>query len=648
MNHSLNAEQLEAVMHREGPCIVSACPGSGKTKVVTHRAATMLQEGIDPSSILLITFTNKAAKEMKSRLASLCKNNGIVGAERVMVSTFHALCAQFLRYGAFRVGLSKNYTIIDEDQAMSIMGEIAEEHDISRDDAKLLLWSYSNWRETEDGWLNQWRELSFDSVQCECLKKYDLALASSNAVDFAGLICAVAHGLATDDQARSRISNHYRYLVVDEAQDTNDAQFKIANSIASHNNLMIVGDADQAIYEWRGAKPDNMLKMHRRIEGCRLIILKTNYRSTSVITGHASDLISKNKNRLNDRISPHKTSGSPVSVRVFLRREEEAQDVCKRILAMNKMGVALNRMAVLFRVNSQSRAFEMFLRHYKIPYKITGAFNFMDREEVKDIVSMLKFAVNPQDSISLARFANKPRKEFGPSVISILAPRLSPNGLQESLSRVMSDPAFSNKQKSSIHKVLSAFSGVDASSEAEWAVKKLITDLNYENYLKASVKDKNRYEDKVDNINELIRFAATFSEDKRGNLRDFCTCLSLSETEDESSENSNNVLNLMSIHSAKGLEFNTVFIVCCEDGSIPHSRSIKDGNPSKIDEERRLMYVAMTRAEENLFMSMSILDGRYGSSYQNIKTYSRFLVEAGLMDHDSFVREVKMLEADQT
>jgi len=640
MNDSLNTEQVEAVMHRNGPCIVSACPGSGKTKVVTHRAATMIKEGIDPRSLLLITFTNKAAKEMKARLATLCDQNGLSGAGDVTVSTFHALCAQFLRFGVFKNAPTSNYSILDEDEALSLMVEIADEHSIERDDAKLIHWSYASWRETEDGWMGRNIERSFREVEIACIEKYEAAMKANNAVDFAGLISHVARGLSTDDAVRSRISERYKYVVVDEAQDTNDAQFKIAMSIATHGNIMIVGDADQAIYEWRGAKPENMFQMQKNISGCRLIRLQTNYRSTASITDPASELISKNKNRLNEEIKPCKPDGSPIAVSVFLRREDESSEICKRVKVMQSRGVPLPRMAILFRTNSQSRAFEMSLRQFEIPYKLTGAFKFLDREEVKDVMSMLRFGVNPTDSISLSRFINRPRRDLGPSVVSILAPRLSPGGHLETAARVASDPAFSAKHKNNLRLVFDAFSGISANSDPGTAVEVLISKLQYRRHLELTVKNQDVLADKNDNLDELIRYAQSFSEQKQGNLRDFCTSLSLAD--DGSDEKKANAVNLMSIHASKGLEFHTVFIVCCEDGSIPHERSIKDLNPSKIDEERRLMYVAMTRAEEKLCISMSLLDGRSRDANNQIKAkrYSRFLEEAGLMDRRSFESKV--------
>jgi DNA helicase-2/ATP-dependent DNA helicase PcrA len=640
MNSSLNSEQVEAAMHREGSCIVSACPGSGKTKVVTHRAATMIKEGIDPRSILLITFTNKAAKEMKSRLAALCGKNGLSGANDVTVSTFHALCAQFLRYGIFKNAPTNNYSILDEDEALSLMTEIADEHGIDRENAKLIHWTYASWRETEDGWMGQNIDRSFREEQVICIEKYEAAMKANNAVDFAGLISHVARGLSTDEEARKRLSSRYRYVVVDEAQDTNDAQFKIAMTIAGHGNIMIVGDADQAIYEWRGAKPENMFQMQRNIAGCKLIRLQTNYRSTASITDPASALISKNRNRLNEDIKPSKGDGSPVAVSVFLRREDESSEICKRVKVLQSRGVPLQRMAILFRTNSQSRAFEMSLRQFEIPYKLTGAFKFLDREEIKDAMSMLRFAVNPRDSISLGRFVNRPRRDLGPSVVSILAPRLCPGGHAETAARIASDPAFSVKHKNNLKSVFEAFSDISASSDPGTAVEVLISKLQYRRHLDLTVKNQDVLADKNDNLNELIRYAQSFSEQKQGNLRDFCTSLSLAD--DGSDDKKSNALNLMSIHASKGLEFHTVFIVCCEDGSIPHERSIKDLNPSKIDEERRLMYVAMTRAEEKLCISMSLLDGRSRDANNQVKAkrYSRFLEEAGLMDRQSFESKV--------
>lgn len=645
MNQTLNAEQLLAVNHVDGPCVVSACPGSGKTKVVTHRAATLIKNGVDPYSILLITFTNKAAKEMKSRLTKLCLDNDISGSEGVTISTFHALCANFLRQGLFPNTVDRNFSILDEDEAVNLITDCGEESGIDRSESKSLLYAYSSWRETESGWMNENIEDAFpDPKHLDTIKCYEHALRSNNAVDFSGLIKHVVFGLQVNPEIKKRISNRFKYVVVDEAQDTNDAQFQIAMDIASHGNLMIVGDADQAIYEWRGAKPDNMLNMQKNIADCRLIRLQTNYRSTASITNPASALISKNPNRLNETINPAKGDGAPVIVKVHRQRDEESSEICRKIKILAAQGIPLRKIAILFRANSQSRAFEMSLRHYNIPYKITGAFKFLDREEIKDILSMLKFAVNPSDSISFGRFSNKPKRGLGASAVATLAPRLSSKSIDDTLSRVSNDPAFPRKQRDALCDVLRAFHGINGNSDPGLVVSHLVAKLQYRTWIELSVKEKDKVNDKMDNIEELIRYAQSFSEQKQGNLQDFCTSLCLAD--DGSDEKEENSINLMSIHASKGLEFHTVFLVCCEDGSIPHERSIKDIDISKIEEERRLMYVAMTRAEERLVISMSLFDGRSRDQNNklNVKKYSRFLDEAGIFDKQEFFSQIKSLQ----
>jgi len=646
MNDKLNAEQIHAVMHRDGPCIVSACPGSGKTKVVTHRAATMLSEGIPGRSMLLITFTNKAAKEMKARLIQLCEANRIAGAEDVVISTFHALCAKLIRLGVIQNGLCENFTILDEDQALHLMSEVAEEHGLDRDDAKSLHYIYASWREKKDGWLGQYVSDTFlDQTKVAIISAYESAMKASNATDFAGLIRDVARAMSTSEETVKRLSSRFKYVVVDEAQDTNDAQFHIATRIASHGNIMIVGDADQAIYEWRGAKPDNMFNMQKNMDNCRLIRLQTNYRSTASITDPASALIANNGNRLNESINPHSSDGFPIKVSVHIDREDEAQEICKKIRALASSGILMKRIAILFRVNSQSRAFEMWLRNFSIPYKLTGAFNFLDREEVKDVLSMLKFAVNNVDSISFSRFANKPKRGLGSSAVLTLAPRLIPGNIKAVISRVEADSAFPAKQRDALVSVLSAFDGLRPDSHPGEAAELLVQRLGYKTYLEMSTKEKHKSEEKTDNVDELIRYAHSFFEQGKGSLRDFCASLSLSN--DDREENTDQSVNLMSMHASKGLEFDTVFVVGCEEGSIPHERSIKENSLAKIEEERRLMYVAMTRAEKRLSMTMSLLDGKRRDKVgtTSIKRYSRFLQEAGLMDAEGFYEKVAEIRA---
>lgn len=287
----------------------------------------------------------------------------------------------------------------------------------------------------------------------------------------------------------------------------------------------------------------------------------------------------------------------------------------------------------------------MWLRNFSIPYKLIGAFKFLDREEVKDVLSMLKFAVNNVDSISFSRFANKPSRGLGASAVSILAPRLILGNIKAVITRVEADSAFSPKQRDALVSVLSAFEGLYPNSNPGEAAELLVQRLGYKKHLEASTKEKHKSEEKIDNVDELIKYAYSFFEQGKGSLRDFCASLSLSD--DDRDEETDQSVNLMSMHASKGLEFDTVFVVGCEEGSIPHERSIKENSLAKIEEERRLMYVAMTRAEKRLSMTMSLFDGKSRNKVGRvfIKRYSRFLQEAGLMDAEIFSEKVAEIRA---
>lgn len=615
----LNKEQEEAVYHMDGPCIVTACPGSGKTRVIVHRASNLLNNNVDARNILMLTFTNKAAKEMKQRLISLCKNNQ--ASELIMCCTFHSLCVRILKKYNDACGLPVNFNIMSEDDCLVIANSIFENNKIKFDaaEAKKFIHIINSKRENDDIDIDKADEWFSDSTYNIMAKEYLSAIKQTGNIDFTGLLHEVYILLKNNDHIRNILNNKFKYVMVDEVQDTNLLQFEILKYLSMHKNIFMVGDLDQSIYKFRGAKPENMIK-YCESNNAKLIKLTTNYRCGQRIIELANNIIVNNKNRLNNKIVGSKEDKYDVAYDLSVNREEEAYVVAKKIKNTIANGALAKEIAILFRTNHLSRSFELACARLAIPYDVVGAFKFFEREEVKDIVSMLKFLNNPNDTMSLFRFINKPKKGIGPKVFGKFVEdysnnkRLKINEYQNIYTIVDSFIAYGNKNK--------VIDSIDF----------VINQTRYMEYVK--IQHPESYQDRIDNINELKNSCISF--DNRGNTDLNAWLLNIMLMDSQDGDESSNKIKLMSMHAAKGLEFDHVFVVAMEDGICPHKRAIEE-NYDNIDEERRLLYVAVTRAKTRLHLSSCVLPDMRSQKIANI---SRFLIESNFINLDHYKNEV--------
>lgn len=639
--NDLNKEQLDAVSHILGPCLVSACPGAGKTRVIAYRAINLLRHKIDPSKILLVTFTNKASREMRERIEKLAKKYD-VPFDGMTISTFHSFCLDILRKnGNYNGRRYSSINILDEDDCMSLLKNICEDIGIELEKSEL-----QSFKSRFDSLREQC--MTIDEVKKEMSKKengeilvekYISAFHGVNGIDFSGIMYEFYIRLISDENFRAGVCAKYKFLMIDEVQDTNIIQFKIANILASgHSNIFMVGDTDQSIYQWRGAKPSQVADYIKN-NNCKVYRLTKNYRCTANITNIASNIISNNKNRLNERITPHKANGDPVIYSVFMTREEEASNIAKRINKLKYNGVKYKDIAVLVRAGYLTRNIENAFMVNSIPYCITGGFRFFDREEIKDVVSMLKFLHNKNDVLSFSRFMNKPKRGLGGKCVQTIHSAGLRNFDSALLSEIINNSTeIKDAQKKAINYLISNLFSVDVNAvSVPDLIRHVIKATEYGVYLK-SFKD-DTVDNKLENVEELIKSA----ESSKQNLADFLSSISLMSTPKEANEEDMvNSVKIMTMHASKGLEFQNVFMPCCEEHIIPHKRSIQDG-PSAIDEERRLCYVAMTRGMERLFLSNSVFESKFDRNY---KFPSRFLIEGGITDRERYVELVQEAQSN--
>ena len=628
---TLNDQQNLAVGHFHGPCLVSACPGAGKTRVIASRAISLISKGIDPSRILLVTFTNKASREMSDRILKLASESS-VSHNGISVSTFHRMCLDIVRKSSTVNKSYKYLNIIDQDDVESLLKSIAEDHSVSmeKEDLQSFKYLYDSLREkalNQEDIKDELEKINPEYVQLMIL--YDSAMSNIGAVDFSGIMYNFWKELQVNSEFRLEVQRMFDFLMIDEVQDTNIIQFEIAKIISEmHNNIFMVGDTDQSIYQWRGANP-SQVSIFIKSSLCKVYHLSKNYRCTGNIVEAASSLISYNPNRLNTKIDYHRESGSPVSLSVLYSREEESNHIVRGILKLRSSGSSLKDIAVLVRASYLTRSIEQAMMKGGIPYSITGGFRFYDREEIKDIISMLKFVNNPKDVISFSRFMNKPRRGLGGKCVQAINSSSLRGGISNGLYSYLSTCSDMNEShKASIGKLVEKMFSKPVSSVtlAELA-NHLIESTQYMDYIKTFKGD--IPDDKSDNIKEFIKSMDGVQQ----SLSEFLNSIALMSAPQESTEEDMvNSIKIMTMHSAKGLEFKNVFLPCFEEQLLPHRRSIENGGEG-LEEERRLAYVAMTRAMDRLFISTCMVDGRRDMS---IKMPSRFLFESNLTDREKY------------
>ena len=607
----LTPSQAAAVSHVDGPLLVLAGPGSGKTRVVTRRIAALVEGGVRPQQIAAITFTNKAAGEMQERVEALLPE------ARVWVSTFHRFCARLLRQYAGLVGLQSNFTILDTaDQKQVIRRVMAEEDfDSVHFPPDKVLWQISAAKNdllTPERYNQKFQETvanHWQAVVARVYPQYQRALLASNAVDFDDLLLHVALLLDESDELREELDARFRYVLVDEYQDTNLAQYRIAAGLSQrHPNLCVTGDPDQSIYGWRGARIENILRFEREFPGARVIRLEENFRSTEAILRSAGRLIGHNARRKAKQLYSKLGEGEPVRLWQFPTAELEADSIARRIKSDVERGErSYNDFAIVYRTNALSRLLELaFLRH-RVPFQVAAGVAFYERAEVKDLLAYLRLIHNPADAAAFLRIINTPLRGLGKTSQDRLVRWAAANGLSplEAATSPEQIPKLSKRARAGFKKfahTMAGFSLADAGS-----VGGLVEQVVDQTRLVAAWQGSPSEEDqqRLENVNELLSAARSFDR-MRGeetSLEGFLEQTSLVSDTDRIDSSAGQVT-LMTLHAAKGLEFPVVQIVGVEQGLLPHERSVNgDSDPRELEEERRLLFVGMTRAREELHLS---------------------------------------------
>lgn len=610
----LNDKQAEAVLHTKGPLLVLAGAGSGKTRVLTTSIANLIDnEGIDPRNILAITFTNKAANEMKDRVASLLN----MDVSHLWIGTFHSICARILRMNIEKIGYSSNFTIYDTNDQRTLIKEIIKDlgykNEISVRDAQNLISSLKNKSISPGEFLKIDGYYRNKNEYYEIYRLYEKRKKEYNSLDFDDLIEKALEIFRKDQQVLEYYQKKFEYVFVDEYQDTNASQYELIKYFGGyHKNVIVVGDADQSIYSFRGADISNILNFEKDFKDARLIKLEQNYRSTSNILDTANSLIENNIKRKDKNLWTANGSGDEVLYKNNSVESEESKFVVDEIKSLINSGYSYGDIAILYRTNAQSRPFEEALMKNLIDYKVIGGLKFYDRKEIKDLISYLKIIVNPKDDVALKRIINEPKRGIGNKSVEQLSIIASENDI--SMLDLITNPDYdhllSDRLKKLAHKFYNPLKEI-----FEKALNYTITDLINEvldrsGYLKVlessySVEDRAR----IDNINEFISAASEYEENNsEDTIYDYLENLSLI-SDLEKTEDKDDSIMLMTMHAAKGLEFPVVFVVGMDEGLFPGKRSIDEGN---VEEERRLFYVAITRAREKLYLTSSQVRRAYG------------------------------------
>lgn len=625
----LNKEQQQAVQHTEGPLLILAGAGSGKTKVLTVRIAHLLAQGVNPYEILAITFTNKAAKEMKSRV------EGLVGdvANRIWLSTFHSFCAKFLRFeiDSF-LGYNSNFTIYDTSDSQAVIKAALKALNLDDkyypvgamiaaiSDAKNKLLFASDFRK-------QARDFYQQKV-ADVYEYYERELRKNNALDFDDLLLVAVKLLQSNTAVLDKYSHRFRYVMIDEYQDTNHAQYVLAKLLASHwKNIAVVGDADQSIYAWRGADIQNILDFEKDYPNCRSIKLEQNYRSTKIILDAANAVIDNNEGRPEKNLWTDKTEGTKIQHFTAQSEHEEAAFIGDTIAKKHDIhDVPYGDMAILYRTNAQSRVLEEALIKRALPYTMVGGTKFYDRKEIKDVLAYLRVLYNPFDDLSLLRIINVPKRSIGATTVAKLQDYAREKGtsLFMTLTQLHLIDSIKGKTKEKLEEFGILIFTLVSEMEDKTVLDILESILNRTGYL-AQLEESTDPQDqaRAENIGELLSVAKDFQDtNPSGTVEDFLEQVALVNDVD-SFEQEEAKVTLMTLHAAKGLEFPIVFLCGLEEGLFPHSRTLM--NPEEIEEERRLAYVGITRAEKELYISNATTRTVFGRTSSYLP--SRFIDE---------------------
>ncbi|QQG44868.1 MAG: UvrD-helicase domain-containing protein [Candidatus Sungiibacteriota bacterium] len=615
--NDLNPQQQEAVLTTEGPVLILAGPGSGKTKTLTQRIAHLLQIGVPAEEILAVTFTNKAAGEMRSRIRALVGEKALnANSETMFVGTFHSLAVKILRVHASRLGFLPNFTIFDDDDSLALIKETMKELAINPKQfpAGMISGVISGLKNelVTPGEYEAREGLSdlFPKTVHKIYAFYQKSLHDANAMDFDDLIMNVCLLFDKNPVILESYQNRFRYINVDEYQDVNQAQYRLVTQLAlKKRNIAVVGDDAQAIYAFRGADYRNILNFENDWPDAKVVVLDQNYRSTQIILEAASELIAKNKLQKKKQLWTTGAEGEPITVVAAENERQEAEFILSLMKDLVGRGCPLKDMVVLYRTNAQSRNLEEVFLEHNFPYKIVGGIKFYHRKEVKDVISYLRFLFNSKDLVSLKRIINVPARGIGKSTILAY---LAEN------KRVLR-PAEKEKIERFHALKTELREGINSLTAAAF-LKHLLKTIKYREYLDDSSANS---EERWENVQELVSLAKKYDalESPKG-LEKLLEDVALMSDSDQI-ETGQSVVNLMTLHSAKGLEFPVVFVVGMEEGIFPHSRSLF--NPADLEEERRLCYVGLTRAKKRVFLSFALQRTRFGAT--EVNPPSRFLSE---------------------
>ena len=609
---TLNERQRQGVLTTEGPVLLLAGAGSGKTRVLTHRVAYLIEEkNVNPYNILAITFTNKAAAEMRERVDRLVG----IDANGAMIMTFHAACIRILRRYIERIGYMNGFTIYDTDDQKTIMRQVLKKLDLDpklyKDKSVLSQISHAKDELISPDEYELAAGTDYHKKKiAEAYREYQRQLKANNALDFDDIICKTVELFSSCPEVLDYYSERFRYIMVDEYQDTNTAQFKLISLLASRfRNLCVVGDDDQSIYKFRGANVKNILNFESVFPEATVIKLEQNYRSTQNILDAANAVIKNNSERKDKSLWTEEGAGDKISYNVYNTAYEEAygivSDIKKRVID----GGAYNDYAVLYRTNAQSRSLEEKFIELGVPYRIYGAVNFYARKEIKDVLAYLKTIDNARDEVAVRRIINVPKRGIGLTTIEKTAMYAEENdiSLYAAAARAGEIPSLSKATVNKLDVFCMLISELRAKSR-ELSIKELISeiinDVKYEEYL-ADDDEPDEIADRMQNISELISKAAAYEETTdMPTLSGFLEEVALVADIDNMDEN-NNIVSLMTLHSAKGLEFPCVYLAGMEDGTFPSYMAIQSDDPGDLEEERRLCYVGITRARRRLVLSMA-------------------------------------------
>lgn len=627
--YGLNPQQAEAVINTEGPMLIMAGAGSGKTKVLTCRVANLLQKGVRPYRILAITFTNKAAAEMRERVNNMSGS----AAKDVWLFTFHAFCARFLRMEIDKLpGYGGNFAIYDTADSQNLIKQILKEMNL--DDKRFqpsgILSRISNAKNALQDAAAFARQAGdfYEQKVADIYSRYEQKLQLNNALDFDDLLMLSIKLLQENKEVREKYQDRFDYLLVDEYQDTNHAQYLLTKFLAAkHRNICVVGDADQSIYGWRGADIQNILDFEKDYPDAKVIKLEQNYRSTQIILDAANAVIENNTGRKPKNLWTENKSGADIIYFQAVDERDEARFVIEQLQNLQRTkNKKLGDMAILYRTNTQSRIFEEMLIKSGISYNMVGGLKFYERKEIKDIIAYLRVIFNPADSLSLLRIINVPKRGIGDASLAKIQAYAAANNVSlfEAVSNAAAIDGLSSRFVSKLDDLAGIiFELMNLASEAsvEDLIDRVLRDTGYLEELENERTP--QAQSRIDNLHELISVAQEFAaSEEENNLENFLAHVALVSDIDDT-ELGEDAITLMTLHSSKGLEFPVVFLVGMEEGLFPHARTLMD--ETEIEEERRLCYVGITRAKEKLFLSSTKMRTIYG----NTVTYppSRFLQE---------------------